>query len=221
LARGETRLVDAVVDVAIDERVDFVDLLAERRRIKVRCVRLLKRGELRLEVDRDVRIVVGHELLRDAIPDTGHSIPPNERWIGEQVRFRQKLEVAHGVGAVTVPLGKAPAVVIADGIDDRHRDRILEAEQPPHDDGAVGPRTRERHIQVIPPRLCGKARRAIRGDASPNGVLLANEYTIGADFRGKLALVRHASSWCRSDRGGADRTRNLLPFHASCAPDAR
>lgn len=46
-----------------------------------------------------------------------------------------------------------PPALVPDGIDDRHRNGVLEAEQASHEDGAVRPRTRQRHLHMISPRL--------------------------------------------------------------------
>src|SRR5439155_25237755 len=99
----------------------------------------------------------------------------------------QEREAVHGIGRMTRAIAEGPAALVANGIDHRHRDDVLQPEQAPHDDRAVRPGTRQGNVQVVAAGLGGEARPAVRRDAVLEDVLLAHESAPRADLRRRWA----------------------------------
>jgi len=65
------------------------------------------------------------------------------------VGFTQELEAVHAIFGMAGTVSERPSALIAQGVDDGHADRFLEALECAQDDGAVRPGTGERDVKMI------------------------------------------------------------------------
>ncbi len=93
--------------------------------------------------------------------------------VGRGVRLAEEAEAVHGVGVLAA--GERPAALVADGVDDRQADDVLEALEHPPDDRAVRPRAGPRDVEVVAPGDGGIRGRAVVGDPVAERARLAVE----------------------------------------------
>ncbi len=196
----EAGLVDAVVDVLVNERRDLVDLLPVPCRVQVGRTGPLVRRPLGLEVQRDPRVVVRHHRAGGDVDDGRHRDPPVVAGDGLLVGIRQPLDAEHRIPSPRIQVeGPAPLVVHRTG--QRHRDYGLQAQQPPHDDRPVRPRAGPRHRQPVPPGLDRPPVPPVGGDPGVQVTGVAHE----------RACIAHPT----------DTTRASLAHQARSTPTSR
>lgn len=114
-----------------------------------------------------------------------------------EVGVLQPRDLQHRVDATGVQV-KGPAALIVGGTAKAYGDNLFQPEQPPHDDGAIGPRAGPRDDQPVPARFDGITVSAIGGDPGGDVVGVAREiaaYEVaGHDYQG--AMASHDRSHC-------------------------
>ena len=208
LSARETTLVDAVVDIGVDEPGHLVDLVPERLRIQVRRAGPVVGSPLGVEVEGDLREVVGDQLPACDLDHRRHGDPAGVVRKACEVGLLHPRIPEHRIHAVRVEIeGPAPLVVSRPA--QSHRDRRLQTEQPSDDDRPARPRTRPRGDQPVPAGLDRVAVPAVAGDP-------------GRDVFG-VALV--VAAGCDVTATGHDRqpmalpvTRGVSALDASCSP---
>lgn len=103
----------------------------------------------------------------------------------------EERETVDRVGAVAAALAERPAAAVADGIDHRQADRVLQLQQAPCDLGPVRPRAGGGDIEVVAAGFGGEARAGVVADEVAELVLLAGELAVGGLFVGKLGSLGH------------------------------
>src|SRR6266511_312255 len=167
LRGGETRPIDAVVDVLVDERVDAVDLLPQRWRIIVRA-HIGETAERIVEHADDLGRFVVDDGTAFLVPQHRHADTAAVARIGAQIDLGELACAVHGVRSGAGARPEAPAVRAVERLDDRHRDHFLEPLERAHDRGTVRPWAGKRHIEMIAVARGGKAAFARR----PSGAIL-------------------------------------------------
>src|SRR6185437_3363426 len=158
LARGEAGLVDAVVDRVVNARVDRIDIAGEIARIKVRA-RVGEGGEGAVEHADDIgRFVVDDGALL-LVPQDRHAGAPVGVRIGALIDLIGEARAGQRVG-----LGKGPALLQHERLDEADRDDVFQALQQAEQQRAVAPRAGERQIEVIASAGGGKSGAAVGGD---------------------------------------------------------
>jgi len=79
-----------------------------------------------------------------------------------------------------------PPSIVANGINDRHRDDVFQSKQTANNDRPVRPRACQRDVQMIPSRLGLETRGTIRGDAIAKPIPLTDERAVSGGLRGEL-----------------------------------
>ena len=145
----EAGAVDAVVDAVVDLVVERVDLAAVRFGVEVEIVVARERVELGFEHAHDVVVVVADDAFRFFVPQRRHRHAAADSPDRSPRMLRRGIEAVDRIGPHTGAVVEGPAALVANRIDDRHADRVFEPFELAHDDRAVRPRTRERHVEVI------------------------------------------------------------------------
>ena len=139
---------------------------------------------------------------RSAVPEHGHRHVAVEVVVADDVGLAQEREVVDRVGRRAARVGDRPAALVALGVDDRHRDRVLEALEVPVDDRAVRPRARGRDVEVVAPGLGLVAGAAVGGDEVAEARIPAPERAVVALFGGqRLAGVGGCHTQVNGIRG--------------------
>ena len=136
-----------------------------------------KRVEGPVQHHQNVRRLVVDDPSRLRVPEDRNRDPAVERRVARGVGLRQEIPAVERIPRRAANLPKRPAPRVAERVDDRHPDRVLEALQPPQDHRPVGPRAGERHVEVIAPRHGGKPRAPVRCDPVPEPARLTHEAT--------------------------------------------
>ena len=140
LGAGEAAAVDAVVDLGEDPLVDGVDFLAlvapgtaPARRARWYSVHSVEKS----------RVICGKSLVTTCPLGYVHHGRDGDAAgvVGEaaEVVLLQALDAQHRIPAVRVQV-EGPGAGVVGGAGQAERDGVLQAEQPAHDHGAVGPR---------------------------------------------------------------------------------
>ena len=151
LASREPALVDAVVDVRVDLALELVDLRPQRLRVEIEP-HVGERVELAVQHPDDLGRLVVDDAVRLPVEQHRHRDVMARVRLGQVVDLREELEAVDRIEVGARRAGERPAALVADRIDDRERDRLLEPLQATHDDRAVGPRAGERDVQVVAAR---------------------------------------------------------------------
>ena len=106
--------------------------------------------------------------------------------IGCAVGFAQELETVHGIFGVTGTISEGPAALVAQGVDHSHTNRLFEAFELAQNDGAMRPRTGERHVKMITAALGFVRRGAVMLYPIAERIFLASEFAGLGLFFGKL-----------------------------------
>ena len=173
----EARLVDPVVDGVEVLLRHVVDRVAGVLRVQVRRALAVQGRPLRRQVERDLRVVVGHDPFRAGVPDERDGGAALEVGVGALVQLHGVRRTRDRVDPCLVER-EAPALLVADRVDDAQRQGVLEAEQPAHDDRAVRPRAGQAHVEHVAARLDGVAAAAVGGDPVREPVRLADERAV-------------------------------------------
>src|SRR5262249_1547765 len=156
LRGGEAGSIDSVVDVLVNERIDAIDLLAQRRRIIVRP-HVGEAAEGAVEHADDLGRLVVDDGAALPIPQRRHADAAAVARIGAQIDLGELAGTVHAVrnGAGARP--EPPAVRTVERLEHRHRDHVFEPLEHAHDYGAMRPRAGQRHVEMVAPARGGKA----------------------------------------------------------------
>ena len=135
------------------------------------------RGPLQRQVEGDLREVVGDHLAGRHVDDRGHGDALGVVREPREERVLEPLDAEHRVAAVGVEV-EGPAALVVGRSAHAHAEHVLEAEQPPHDDRAVGPRAGPGDDQPVAVRLDRPAVPAVRGDPVLDVVGVAGEVVL-------------------------------------------
>ena len=193
LGAGEAAPVDTVVDVAVDRLAHRLDLVGEGVRVEVRRTLPVELPPLGLEVDGDLLEVVRHDGTCRHVDDRGHRDATGVFGVAREVGVLDARALQHRVEAAGVEV-EGPAAPVVRRPADPHRQRVLEPEQPAHDDRAVGPGARPRDDETVAARLDGEAVAPVGGDAGRDVARVALEalLDIGARLAHAPTLIRYA-----------------------------
>ncbi|SKY08586.1 Uncharacterised protein [Mycobacteroides abscessus subsp. abscessus] len=149
--------------------------------VEVGCPLAVIVGPLDLEVDGDLLEVVGHDLTAGDVDDRRYG--DALRITGEPllVRVFETWNLQDGVDAAGVEVER-PRVLVMGGTAQSQRDRILETEESPNDQRAVGPRARARRNKSIPTCLDRIAVATIARDAGLDVLRIADELLSAGDI---------------------------------------
>jgi hypothetical protein len=158
----------------------------------------VERRPLGREVERDLRVVVRDDEARHGVDDRRDGDAAREGGIRTEVGLAEELDAEDRV-AVAIVQPEPPAAVVADRVDHRRGDRVLEAEQPPDDHGPVRPRAGQGHDQAVAARLDGPQAVGVRAftrsglrrrrDPAVEAVGLADELAGGCALRHERGFV--------------------------------
>ena len=155
LRAREAALVDAVVDVRVDLALELVDLVAQRLGVEIEAD-VGEGVELAPEHADDLGRLVVHDPVRLPVEEHRHRHVVGAL-LGEVVHLGEEVEAVQGVELGAGGARERPAALVADGVEDRQADRVLESLQAPDDDRAMRPRAGERDVQVVAARHGGVA----------------------------------------------------------------
>jgi hypothetical protein len=181
LRAGEAAPVDAVVHVLEDPLHHLVHLVAQVLGVEVRSAVAVVRRPLRRQVERDLRVVVGHHLAGRHVDDRRHGDAALVVGEAGEEGLLQPLVAQHGVAPARVEVER-PAALVVRRAADGHGQHVLEPEQPPHDDRPVRPRARTRDHQPVAARLDRVAVAAVSSDAGRDVAVVAAELAAGTTY---------------------------------------
>src|SRR5690606_34383503 len=179
-----------VVDVGEDAPVDGVDLRAQVLGVEVGGALAVVVAPLAGEVERHLGVVVGHHLAGGDVDDGGDGDPARVVREAGEVGLLQPLDAEHRVPAVRVEV-EGPRALVVRRTGQPEGDDVLQAEQPPHDDGAVRPRAGAGRDQPVATRLHRVPVRAVTGDPGGDVVGVAGELLAGAHVRTRGGVLVH------------------------------
>ena len=190
LRGGESRAIDPVVHVLVDEGVEIVDLFPDAVLIEVDRV-LGETIELAVEHAHEIVVGIGHDAFRDGIPQDRDGEPSPIVWVGGFVGLAKELEPVDGIERMARPFAEGPATLAANRVHDRHADHIFELLEFPHDDRAMGPGTGHGDIEVVAASLGWVAGASVRGYPVLEHIRLPGEGAFDALLVRKLCLDGH------------------------------
>ena len=191
LRAGEPAAVHPVVDLGVDALHDLAHLVPQVLGVEVGRALAVELRPLGREVERDLREVVGDDGLGRDVDDRRHRDALRVLRVAGEVGLLQPLVAQHRVAAAGVEV-EGPAALVVRRAAQAHRDRRLQAEQPPHDDRAVGPRAGAGGDQPVAARLDRPAVAAVGGD--PVGDVLVVPLELRLDVPGPApARVTHVA----------------------------
>jgi hypothetical protein len=164
LVPGEPALVDPVVHVPVDELHHLVHLVAEVLGVQVGRILAVVLAPLGGQVEGDLGVVVGDHLAGLDLDHRRDGDPLRVVGVAGEVGLLQPLDAEHGVAPARVEV-EGPAALVVGGPAHAHRQHVLEAEQPAHDDRPVRPRAGPGDHQAVPAGLDRVAVAAVGRDA--------------------------------------------------------
>ena len=121
------------------------------------------------QIERDLRVVVGHHLAGRDVDHRRNGDAAGVVRVAGEVGVPEPLDPQDRVASTGVEVER-PAALIVRGATHAHRQHALEAEQSTHDDRAVRPRARPRDDEAVAPRLDREPVPAVGGD--PGGQIV-------------------------------------------------
>ena len=200
------------VDIPVDELHQLVDLGAVASRIAVQRPVAVAGRPLRREVQRDLRVVVRDHLLGRDVHHRRHGDTSVVAGIAREVPLLQPFEVEDRIAAASIEVER-PAALVVHRRAHAHRQHWFEPEEPPHDDGPVGPRTRPGHDQPVAAQHHGPAETTVGRDAIGEVVGVGLERATRLDVAARRCLRGHG----RSLPGSSTRHTSFIASLAATA----
>jgi len=177
LAGGEAGFVNAVVHAVVDEPGEFGLFVRDGDGEEIDRF-VSERAEGVVEHAADIVLGVVHDATSGGVPKHGDGDAAIEVRIGGGIGFAEKVEAIIGIVAESGAIAESPAALVAHGIDDGDADGIAKAFQVADDEGATGPRARERNVKVIAAGESGVESGAIARHPIAKRIFLALELAV-------------------------------------------